>query len=390
MTRLKLLFASYVLTLVALFFYSLTQIDLSLTFSKLSIWQTIEKSFQQIGYFNRPLSTAIFLIILTLLFIHYFAFIFLAIKKRISRKQAWFLVLAGFVVLVFSYNAFSYDLFNYIFDAKIITHYHLNPYLYKALDFPNDPMLSFMRWTHRYYPYGPAWLFLTAPISFIGLNIFSLTFFLFKIFISSFFLGTVYFIEKIVKKVSPGNEIYALVFFGLSPLVLIESVLSVHNDIVMMFFAVLGLYLILNKKFIFSLIAIIFSYLIKEVTILLLLPILIFQNPIKKIALSLENFFRLCVLVMIAGFAYVLTKLEVQPWYFLWIIPFISLLKPNRYIFLLTSGVSLGLLLRYTPFLYQGDWNGAAIPIKFYVSIITPAVFLVFGLVWGFIRKIRT
>ena len=389
MTRLKLLFASYVLTLAALFLYSLTQIDLSLTFSKLSIWQTIEKSFQQIGYFNRPLSTAIFLVILTLLFIHYFVFIFLAIKKRISRKQAWFLVLAGFVVLVFSYNAFSYDLFNYIFDAKIITYYHLNPYFYKALDFPNDPMLSFMRWTHRYYPYGPVWLFLTAPISFIGLNIFSLTFFLFKIFISGFFLGTVYFIEKIVRKVSPGNEIYALVFFGLSPLVLIESVVSVHNDIVMMFFAVLGLYLVLNKKLIFSLIAIVVSYFIKEVTILLLFPVLIFQNPIKKIFLSSENFFRLCVLTMIAGFMYALTKLEVQPWYFLWIIPFIAFLKPNKYIILLTSGVSLGLLLRYTPFLYQGDWNGAAIPIKFYVSIITPAIFLILVLIWSLVRKIR-
>jgi len=389
MTRLKLLFASYILTLAALFLYSLTQIDLSLTFSKLSIWQTIEKSFQQIGYFNRPLSTAIFLVILTFLFIHYFIFIFLAIKKRISRKQAWFLVLAGFVTLVFSYNAFSYDLFNYIFDAKIITFYHLNPYFYKALDFPNDPMLSFMRWTHRYYPYGPAWLFLTAPISFIGLNIFSLTFFLFKIFISGFFLGTVYFIEKIVRKVSPGNEIYALVFFGLSPLVLIESVVSAHNDIVMMFFAVLGIYLVLNKKLIFSIIAIIFSYFIKEVTILLLFPILIFQNPIKKIFISTDNFFRLCLLTMIAGFVYVLTKLEVQPWYFLWIIPFVSLLKPNKYIFLLTTGVSLGLLLRYTPFIYQGDWNGVATLIKFYVSIITPVLFLFFGLIWDLIRKIR-
>jgi len=389
MTKLRLLFSSYILTLAALFLYSLTQIDLSLTFSKLSIWQTIEKSFQYIGYYNRPLSTEIFLIILASLFIHYFVFIYLAIKKRISRRQAWFLILAGFVALVFSYNAFSYDLFNYIFDAKIITYYHLNPYLFKALDFPNDPMLSFMRWTHRYYPYGPAWLFLTTPISFIGLNIFSLTFFLFKIFISGFFLGTVYLIEKIVKKVSPENEIYALVFFGLSPLVLIESVVSVHNDIVMMFFAVLGLYFVLNKKLIFSIIAIIFSYFIKEVTILLLFPILIFQNPIKKISLSLENFFRICVLTMIAGFVYALTKLEVQPWYFLWIFPFISLLKPNRYIFLLTSGVSLGLLLRYTPFLYQGDWNGAAIPIKLYVSIITPAIFLMMGLMWGVLRKIR-
>jgi len=65
------------------------------------------------------------------------------------------------VGLLFSYPFLSHDLFNYLFDAKIVTFYHQNPYILKALDFPSDPWLRFMHWTHRTYPYGPSFLFLT-------------------------------------------------------------------------------------------------------------------------------------------------------------------------------------------------------------------------------------
>src|SRR5258706_5338006 len=176
----KAIFAFYCLTIVCLFFYSYTQVDLSLTLSRISIWQGIEKSFQYVGYFQRPLSTYLYSGILIALFVSYI-FLLIAVHKNVlSRKTLWILIIGTAIVLTFSYNAFSYDLFNYIFDAKIITHYSQNPYMHMALDFPHDPMLSFMHWTQRTYPYGPAWLLVTAPLSFIGLQFFLPTFFLFK------------------------------------------------------------------------------------------------------------------------------------------------------------------------------------------------------------------
>ena len=171
---------SFVFVILGLFFYSFTQVDLSLTLSQASIFQTVEKSFQQIGYFNRPLSAGLYLLFLILMFSYYVYFLYLAYKKRIATKDIFIIITLTGIFLTFSYNAFSYDLFNYIFDAKIITFYHKSPYIYKALDFPVDPMLSFMHWTHRYYPYGPFWLVLTAPLSYAGANIFLLTFFIFK------------------------------------------------------------------------------------------------------------------------------------------------------------------------------------------------------------------
>ena len=132
MSKIKLLGTFYILTTVFLFLYSFTQVDLNLTLSQFSLWQIAQKFFQQIGYFNRSLSTSFYIIIVSLLFGFYFFFLSLASKNKISKKRVWLLTIISAIILSFSYNAFSYDVFNYMFDAKIITHYGQNPYLHKA------------------------------------------------------------------------------------------------------------------------------------------------------------------------------------------------------------------------------------------------------------------
>jgi alpha-1,6-mannosyltransferase len=282
MRYIKLLSSFYITTIVALFLYSFTQIDLSLTFSRIDFLHEIVKSFQYVGYFNRPLSTFIYVFLIVLLFNFYLGFLVLAYTKLLSKKMLWKLIIITTVILTFSYNAFSYDIFNYIFDAKIITHYQQNPYLHKALDFAGDPMLSFMRWTHRVYPYGPVWLGLTVPLSFLGFQFFLPTFFLFKSLIAASFLGTLYFIGKIFQKVAPEKEIFGLVFFGLQPLIIIESLVSGHLDIVMFFFAAWAVYLLLQKKYLFSFLLLFVSIGIKFVTGFLL-PLFIVVFLLKKL-----------------------------------------------------------------------------------------------------------
>ena len=192
MSNIKLSSIGYLIVIIGLFLYSFTQVDLSLTLSRWSVWQVIQKYFQHIGYFQRPLSAFIYVAIILLLYIFYFFFLTKAYSHKISKRQIWFLITSVSIILAFSYNAFSYDLFNYIFDAKIITYYHQSPYIHKALDYLGDPMLSFMHWTHRAYPYGPIWLLLTVPLSFLGFKIFLLTFFLFKFLMAISFVGTVF------------------------------------------------------------------------------------------------------------------------------------------------------------------------------------------------------
>src|SRR3972149_7469943 len=212
----KFIFYGWIISSVGLLLYSFTQVDLSLTLSQVSVWQTIQKLLQQIGYFNRPLSTLIFLLIMFLMFTLYALTLNFVKNNIFDGRAVWKIIIFVSVILFFAYNAFSYDLFNYIFDAKIVTYYNQNPYEHKALDYPGDPMLSFMHWTHRFFPYGPTWLGLTAPLSFIGMQFFLPTFFLFKILISMSFLGTVFFIGKILQKVYPDNEVFIVAFFALT------------------------------------------------------------------------------------------------------------------------------------------------------------------------------
>ena len=378
---------SFVFVILGLFFYSFTQVDLSLTLSQASIFQTVEKSFQQIGYFNRPLSAGLYLLFLILMFSYYVYFLYLTYKKKIRAKDVFLIVILTGVVLTFSYNAFSYDLFNYIFDAKIITFYHKSPYIYKALDFPVDPMLSFMHWTHRYYPYGPFWLVLTAPLSYAGANIFLLTFFIFKSLATAFYLGAAFLVYKIGKKVNENYALFGLTMFALNPLVIIESLVSAHNDIAMVFFALLGVYLFIEKKKILGIIMVILSAFIKIPTILLLIPMIINTLPVKKIQLSQNNFLISLALLSMLGTFYSLTQLEIQPWYFLWALPFICLLKPNKYIVTASLGFSLGLLLRYLPFLYFGTWEGIVLPIRNYLTIFAVIIPLIPVLLTDLIKK---
>ncbi len=366
---------SFLLVILFLFFYSFTQIDLSLTLSQASIWQDIQKNFQYIGYFNRPLSTGLYIVILVLMFGYYLWYLRNAIKNKIKLKELTIIIVLTSLILSFSYNAFSYDLFNYIFDAKIVTYYHENPYFHRAMDYPTDPMLSFMRWTHRVYPYGPIWLGLTIPISFIGLNIFLLTFFLFKFFITTFYLGSVFLIYKINKKINPQNAIFNTAFFALNPLVIIESLVSSHHDIVMVFFALVGIHLFFLKKRILAIILVIISSQVKIPTIGLLMPLIVSFIPFKS-KLDDNRFIILTIISMFLASFYALTKIEIQPWYFIWVLPFIALLKPNKYVLGAVIGFSLGLLLRYTVLLYFGNWDGIGVPIRNGLTIVIPLICL--------------
>jgi len=272
----KIVFVSYLLVSIGLFLYSYTQIDLGLVITRVPSLYAVEKLFQYIGYFNRPLSTELFIFLATIFLVLYVSVLWFARQKEIQPYTIWSVIVVVTVILTFSYNAFSYDLFNYIFDAKIVTHYFQNPYLHKALDYPQDPMLGFMHWTERTYPYGPLWLVLTVPLSFIGSNIFILTFFLFKMLISSSFLVTIYYLYKIFIQFNEDTALENLILFALNPLLIYECLVSSHNDIVMMSLSLAALYYLVKKKYLLSSGLLLFSIGIKFATVALIPIFLIF------------------------------------------------------------------------------------------------------------------
>ena len=354
----KNILIAYSVIAVLLFLYSFTQVDLGLTLTQASWWQVLQTSFQYVGYFNRPLSAALYTALVLFMFILYGLLLWLAHQKKLEKKHVWISLLVTGGVLLFSYSAFSYDIFNYIFDAKIVTYYNLNPYLYKALDFPNDPMLSFMHWTHRVYPYGPIWLAATVPLSFLGFTFFLPTYFLFKALGVASYLGSVYYISKISKKIFPQSEISNMAFFAFNPLVIIESLVSAHNDIFMLFLALWSFSMLLEKKKMFAFVLILFSIGIKFATLFLfpvLLIISFWQKKGKNISWDLVVLFiSLCMSI-----AVVLASIRTnfQPWYLLLVLPFACLLSKKYYVVIPVFCISFFALLSYAPFLYMGNWD---------------------------------
>lgn len=373
-----------------MFFYSFTQIDLGLTLSRISIWQTAERFFKNIGYFQRPFSSLLFTLIILLLFTFYLLILNAVRKKTISKRTVLTLIIATSVILAFSYNAFSYDFFNYIFDAKIIIHYQQNPYLHKALDFPGDPMLSFMHWTQRLYPYGPIWLGITVPLSFLGMQLFLPTFFLFKIMISACFLGTAFFIGKILHKSSPENELFGVAFFALNPLVIIESLVSAHNDTAMMFLALWGLYLLMSMKNVRSIILLILSIGVKFATAMVL-PVYLWIQYLQKQKKNInwQIAFTAITGLMIVPVVLATFRTNFQPWYLLDILAFAALVSKNYYIIIPSLIISFFAIFEYLPFLYTGNWNNPIPLILFWMTI--GAVFLSFllTLAWRFKKVLR-
>ena len=370
MTKSKTVFliGGYLFVIVLLLLYSYTQVDLGLTLTRWSpVWQGIQRFFQHIGYFNRPLSTMYYLGIVAAMSVFYVFFLILALKRKIAGKNIWIIVCLVTVLLACAYNAFSYDLFNYIFDAKIITHYHESPYYHRALDYQGDPMLGFMHWTHRLYPYGPVWLALTVPLSFIGAQFFLLTFFLFKAAIAASYLGTVYFLGKIAEKITPEKKDFVILFFALNPLVIIEGVVSAHNDIVMMFFALWAVFVLLEKKYLPAFLLLALSIGIKFATVFLL-PVFIYVMyfQIKKQHINWEKVFIASLLLMLIPVLFSSQRTEMQPWYLLWVLPFASLVS-NLFVFPAII-FSLALILHYVPFLYAGNWDPPIPAIKFWIT----------------------
>lgn len=357
----NLIFILYGLIAAILTLYSYTQVDLNLTLSHFSIWQSIQKLFQYVGFYERPISAWIYISIIAIFFILYLILIILSKKYYFSPNFIWKIILMTGIILVFSYPAFSYDIYNYVFSAKTIVVYGLNPYTFKPIELSGiDPWLNFMRWIHLTSAYTPLWIGFTVPIYIIGNNIFLITLFLFKFCLFGFYLLTSRFIQKVLETIKGNHVATGMIIFSLNPLVLIESIVSPHNDIMLSAFMLLSLYLYLNQKKYLSLLSLAVSIAAKLVTIGLLPIFLVRWN--RKISLYIM------FILMIAAF----WKKEILPWYGLWVIPLAAVNQLDNYLLIFITTISLGLLLRYFPFLYFGDYSSVSNQLRdqlFYSSV---------------------
>ena len=324
-------------------------------------------------YEQRALATILYVGIILSMFAIYA--LLLRKVKKINSSTVWKLVWLSVGILLLAYPAFSNDIFNYIATAKVIYLYGENPYVVMPIEIENEPMLMFMHAANKFVLYGVSWITLSAIPHFLGLNNLLLTMFTFKLFIVSFYIGLCLVIWRLSDR-----KASALIFFALNPLVLLETFVGVHNDVVAMFFALLSYYLLQKRRLYLSLLILVISIFIKYATIFLLPAyIFAFVFTLKKKTIDWDRIWSWSAISMLAIFMLSPLREEMYSWYFIWPISFIALLNLRKSaIGLVTAVFSVGLLLRFVPFIYTREWGGVTPLVKMLVTLVPPIIALIY------------
>jgi len=269
-------------------------------------------------------------------------------------------MIAGITITTcLSYPAFSYDFFNYLFTAKTVLIYHKNPYEVVPLQFAGfDPWLGFMHWTHLPSAYTPLWILVTLVPYFFGFGYFLLLLWNLKIILALAYVAAAIGIGKILAREDKERMFIGIAAFTLNPLIIIECLVSSHNDILMMAIAIWAIVLYKEKKTWLSWFVLSLSIATKLMTIFLIPAF--FTGWKRRVSLA----------CMSNGFIAVMFQRDILSWYWVWIMPFIALVPDIPILFIISFGVSLGLLLQYAPFLYYGNWNDPVPEIQTWVTII--------------------
>lgn len=355
----KLFYLAYIFLLVSFCIFSFLFIDKNFIYLK-DLYSGFSESHREI------------ISVIYLLFIFLFFFCYYFLLKRINLKILKNIVIVTAMILIFAYPAMlSFDIFNYIFTSKVLFFYQENPYIIMPIEFINDPLLNFTRAANKVALYGPLWLSLTGIPFLLSLGNFLIALINFKILVSIFYFAITFLIYKMTKNA------YKTAFFALNPLVLIETLVSGHNDVLMMFFALLSIYFLKKEKVVFAIILIFLSILIKYATIFLF-PVFVyyFYLKFKKQKIIWEKIYWYSFILMFMIFVLSFIREEIYPWYGIWFLTFVPLLMNKKSIISFSFLISFLLLLRYIPYMYFGDYLRIGAIIKEAITFVPLIIFV--------------
>jgi len=374
------------------------------------MWQTF--------YHNSLLLTQMYLLVTTAWFV---IFIFLVVMlRRQGQASAFFQpkILGCYLIMIFplffAYNALSHDVFNYIFNAKMVIVYGVDPHQEVALSYADDDWTRFMHNTHTPAPYGYGWTALSLLPFVVGGGKFITTWLAFRLF-NVVSLGSIWWLIHRAARSWTGKPIplWRLALFFLNPLVVIEVLGNVHNDLWMMAPALVSLAIIselkiLNRRAIWPLLIgiglFIFSVSIKFAT-LALLPVMIviflektvltniiqrsqigrWPSVSEKLRTILTDWFDRKLLAKLPLFASVLMFLplltvrsqQFHPWYLLWSLVWLPFMKLDRWSQLLMV-FSLSSLWRYSPWILAGNFEGQVLWLQRLITWFPASLYLLY------------
>jgi hypothetical protein len=167
----------------------------------------------------------------------------LAYVPRLRSRWAIATVIAVHAIFFLSPPLALTDIFNYVNYGRMEAVHHLNPYTtIPILEPHSDPSYDISNWHQLLSPYGPLFTIFTFVVVPLGV---AASFWVLKGCLALASLATIWLVWKCARLLGR-DPVKAIVLVGLNPIVLVWGLGGDHNDFLMVFFIVLGIYVLLR------------------------------------------------------------------------------------------------------------------------------------------------
>ena len=179
-------------------------------------------------------------------------------------------VLAINLAMLWLYPIDAADVFDNIDRGRITAQYGGNPFYETPRHYAQDTFFKYVAWPDYTSAYGPLWELLAAATSRVAgadplANVLA-----FKALGLLFYAGCLALIASILRRRAPERALQGVCLFALNPFVIYETAGNAHNDIVMVFCILLGLWALLRGSLRWAALALVAGGLIKFIPLLLL------------------------------------------------------------------------------------------------------------------------
>jgi hypothetical protein len=162
--------------------------------------------------------------------------------RRLPKRWVIATIVAVHAIFLLSPPLALTDLFNYVNYGRMEVVHGLNPYTtIPVLEPHSDPSYLLSNWHQLLSPYGPLFTLITFAVVPLGVGG---SFWALKGLLMLASLGTLALVWRCARLLGR-DPLPAVVFAGLNPIVLVWGLGGDHNDFLMIFFIVLGFYLLL-------------------------------------------------------------------------------------------------------------------------------------------------
>lgn len=167
------------------------------------------------------------------------------------------------------YPVGALDVFDNIFYGRMAAFHGANPLLTAPDAFATDPLYPYAAWTWWPIPYGPIWAAVDALLSRLSNGELLPGLVAFKALNLGLYAACTGLIAAILGRTRPGYVAAGTLLFAWNPLVVLEGLASVHNDLGLMVLVLLAFYLHQRGHALWGLAALLASVLVKFVPLAL-------------------------------------------------------------------------------------------------------------------------